>query len=242
MLKEIYVQKNSIIHELDFWAKLSSLLIILPLVLFLIKATYLIFPCAIFFFLLIFSKIGFMKFWTQSKSYLIPITLGLLTMSFIFTVGSPLYRLTEGVVLTARFALLISFGMLFSMTTNPIEIPAGFLRAKIPHKYGVTLMVGYRMMPLLTSKISKIIQAQKSRGASYSFSFKKPEKFIFQIGSLIVPLLHSTLDMSVKLSDALISRGYDPNGKITVPKNSWRVYDYCVVTLSVVLLAFSIYK
>lgn len=241
MLKEIYIQKNSAIHRLDFWVKIISLLIILPLVSFIAKPVYLFFPCMLFATLLFFSKIGFNKFWIQSRNYLIPVTIGLLIMSLIFTFGNLTFRIIEGLILTVRFSLLISYGMLFSMITNPIEIPAGFLRAKIPHKYGVTLMVGYRMMPLLTSKISKIVQAQKARGASFNFSLRKPYKFFFQIGSLIVPLLHSTLDMSVKLSDALISRGYDPNGKITIPNKNWGFLDFSLLTISILLLIIPLF-
>ena len=71
------------------------------------------------------------------------------------------------------------------MVTNPIEFPMGFLQVGIPHRFGVTLMVGYRMMPLLSKKISTIIDAQKSRGAE----FKLGKGILNRIFSLIFGLL-----------------------------------------------------
>lgn len=242
MIKDLYIQRASLVHELDFWAKILSLLVFFPLAAFLASPPLLILIGSILIGLLILSKIGVKKFWNRTKSYLIAISVGLLALSLLFTPGSLQFKILEGVELSIRFASLITFGMLFSMVTNPIEIPTGFLRAKLPHKYGVTLMVGYRMMPLLTDKISSIMSAQKSRGASFKFSLKTPNKFFKQMLSLVVPLLHATLEMSVRLSDALISRGYNPEGKITVPNRKLSKTDLGLIFLSITTLVISIIK
>lgn len=239
MFKEIYVKKSSAVHKLDFWVKFICLLIILPLSAFITKPTLLMLLGILFTILLFASNIGLKKFWRLAKGYLVPITLGLLMLSLLFTSGDLQLRFSEGMILSLRFVLLISFGMLFSMVTNPIEFPAGFLRAKIPHRYGVTLMVGYRMMPLLSQKITTIVDAQKARGASFRPSLRRLDKFIFQLISLIVPLLHATLEMSVRLSDALISRGYNPEGKITVPIKKLGVYDFLIASVSIFILVLS---
>jgi energy-coupling factor transporter transmembrane protein EcfT len=240
MIKQTYIERHSIVHELDFWTKFICLLIILPLASFLINIEYLGFLLLFLFVLVIASKIGFGKFWREVRHYIVPITLGLTLLSLVFSEGNINQRLFSGLALAIRFSLLISYGFLFSMVTNPVEIPAGFMRAKIPHKYGVTLMVGYRMMPLLTNKITTIIQAQKARGASFRFSIKKIKKFFLQLTSLIVPLLHSTLEMSVRLSDALISRGYNPDKPITIPKKKWSVYDFGFTVFSMFALIISL--
>jgi len=54
----------------------------------------------------------------------------------------------------------------------------------------------------------------------------------------MVPILHSTLETSVKLSDTLISRGYDPDGRITTPPNKFKKGDYLLFLLSGALLAW----
>lgn len=237
MITGVYIQKKSIIHALNFWTKFLCLLLILPLVSFISPIKLLPVIAFLFLVFLSLSKISYQKFWQMAKLYIVSITIGLLTLSLIFSTGSWEERFLSGLILTIRFVLLISFGVLFSAVTNPIEIPAGFLQAKIPHKFGITLMVGYRMMPLLSQKISTILEAQKARGAS----FKKPQKLIFQLISLLVPLLYATLEMSTRLSDALISRGYNPEGKITVPAGKINIYDFCFIGTSFLILAITLF-
>lgn len=240
MTLNVYIQKSSIIHNLNFWTKLLCLSLILPLTVFVSPVKWL--PALFFFFIIVFmlSKISFSKFWKTTKLYIVSITIGLLILSLFFTAGAISERIFSGLILALRFALLISFGILFSLVTNPIEIPAGFMQIKIPHKFGVTLMVAYRMMPLLSQKLKTIVEAQKARGASFRLSFKKPNKFFFQLTSFAIPLLHATLEMSVRLSDALISRGYDPEGKITVPEAKWEVFDFVLISFSLLLLVVNI--
>jgi len=242
MIKNIYIQKSSIIHNVDFWPKFIVFLILFPLTAFMAKTKILILLGIILVAIIIASKIDLKKFLREIKNYVIPITIGITILALFFRPGSINVRLLQGAELSLRFALLIAFGIFFSMVTNPIEIPVGFLRAKIPHKYGVTLMVGYRMMPLISRKITTIIQAQKARGASFRPSLKKINKFFLQLTSLIIPSIYATLDMSVKLSDALISRGYNPEGKITVPTKKWNIYDFCLISLSVLILIVSLIK
>jgi energy-coupling factor transporter transmembrane protein EcfT len=235
MLKGFFVQKTSIVHDLDFWTKFLCFLLLLPLTAFISPASLL--PLIAFMFITLFtlSKIGWQKFWQQTKMYHIPITIGIIILSLVFSPRMIYQRFFQGLVLATRFILLISFGVLFSMVTNPIEIPAGFLRAKLPHKYGVTLMVGYRMMPLISKKISTTINAQKARGADLRFSFKRLPKLVPQFAALMVPILHSTLETSVKLSDTLISRGYNPGGKITLPPGKLKKEDFTIFIISTTL-------
>lgn len=240
MITTSYIQKSSIIHGLNFWTKLLCLSLILPLATFISSAKWL--PLLVFVFITIFtlSKISSQRFWRMVKVYIISITVGLLILSLLFSSGNSQEKIISGLVLASRFSLLISFGVLFSAVTNPIEIPAGFMQIKIPHKFGVTLMVAYRMMPLLSKKIKTIIDAQRGRGASFRLSLKKPSRFFYQIISLAIPLLHATLEMSVRLSDALISRGYNPEGKITVPPARSSIYDLCLLGISIGIVIVSI--
>lgn len=242
MIKQFYIQKSSIIHGLDFWTKFFCLLLFLPLSAFIASTNLLFLLIFVLVILLVASKIGWEKFWQNSRLYLVSITIGVILLSLIFTPGIWQEKFISGIFLAIRFILLISFGVLFSMVTNPIEIPGGFLRAKLPHKYGITLMVGYRMMPLISNKISTIIDAQKARGAEIKFSLKKLPKLVPLMISLAVPILHSTLETSVRLSDTLISRGYNPEGKITTPPGKLKKEDFGFLALSVGILITSLTK
>lgn len=225
-----------IVKNLNFWTKLICFSLVLPLATFIVKEKWLLLISLLLAISIGLSNIGFKKFWRMTGVYIISITIGLLIMSCLFSWNNWQPALFQGLILAIRFSLLISFGMFFSLVTDPIEIPSGFMQARIPHKYGVTLMVAYRMMPLLSKKIITIIEAQKIRGASFKFSFRQPVKFFYQLLSLVIPLLHSTLEMSVKLSDALISRGYNPDAKITIPPIRSSFYDFCLFSITLTVL------
>lgn len=238
MIKDFYIQETSPLHSLNFWTKFFCFLLLLPLAGFLAPPFLLPIIIAVFIVLLILSKISFNKFWGLTKIYFIPITIGVIILSLFFSLGSLGQKFSEGIILALRFITLISFGMLFSMVTNPIEIPAGLLKAKIPHKYGVTIMVAFRMLPLISQKIKNIVDAQKARGANFKISPQLPSHVI----ALMVPVLHSTLETSVKLSDTLISRGYNPEGKITIPPQAIKKADGLILFLSIILLLISLVK
>jgi len=242
MIRDFYIKKESSIHKLNFWTKFLCLLLFLPLAGFLAPEKILPVLVIVFFYFLISSKIPFKKFWSLTRFYIIPITIGILVLALFFYKGTLEQRLVGGLWLALRFIILISFGVLFAMVTSPIEIPAGLLKAKIPHKYGITVMVAFRMLPLISQKIKSIIDAQKARGAEIKISLKNLPKLPPLFISLMVPILHSTLETSVKLSDTLISRGYNPEAKITVPPSRFKKIDYTIFSFSVIILVLSLIK
>ncbi len=242
MIADLYIRTASIVHSLNFWTKFLVLLLFLPLAAFLAKPNLLPALAVILLLLLFFSKVGFNKFWSLSRLYLVSISIGVIMLSLFFSPGGFEERFFLGFILAVRFILLISFGMLFAMVTNPIEIPMGFLQARLPHKYGITLMVGLRMMPLLSGKIQTVVEAQKCRGASFKFSFKDLPGLGNRLASLLVPILHFTLETSVQLSDTLISRGYNPDGKITRPPLKLSVFDIFLMLLSFFLISIILLK
>ncbi len=241
MIAQLYVRKASVVHNLSFWVKFLCLLLLLPLAAFVSSARMVLLLLAVFAVLLVLSKIGFGRFWKVAGLYIISISIGVMMLSLLFSGGVVSQRLVIGLVLAARFSALICFGVLFSMVTNPIEIPVGFVRARIPHRFGVTLMVGFRMMPLISKKISAVIDAQRARGAEIKLSLRKLPKLFQRLAALMIPILHSTLESSVKLSDTLISRGYNPDGKITIPPGKLNAADFVVFFTSagVLVLAFA---
>lgn len=241
MIKELYIKKESLIHKLTFWTKFLCLLLFLPLAGFLISDKLLLIVVIAFIILFVLTKISLKKFWALTKFYAIPITIGITILALLFYKGVLIERLANGLILAVRFIVLVCFGILFAMTTSPIEIPPGLLKAKIPHKYGITVMVAFRMLPLIAQKIKNIIDAQKARGASIKFSLKGIHKVIPLSFSLMVPILHSTLETSVKLSDTLISRGYNPNSKITTPPSKLTKFDFLVFIISILILLISIF-
>jgi energy-coupling factor transport system permease protein len=143
-------------------------------------------------------------------------------LSSIFFITGPLdNRIILGSILSLRFIILIGLGILFAIVTSPIEIPTALMQAKIPHRYGIVMMVAYRMMPIMQQKMEMIKIAQQARGANTNLSLKHISLFYKSILALIVPLIYAILELSVNMSTTLLIRGYNPNGRITIPPKTF---------------------
>ncbi|MHA1757332.1 MAG: energy-coupling factor transporter transmembrane component T family protein [Promethearchaeota archaeon] len=239
MSEQIFVEETSIIHDLGFWTKFICLLILLPLSCFLLNPLLLFLPLIVLVIMIFASKVGLCRFLSFSRNYFVAIIIGITLLGLIFYSGNIEQKLTDAAILAARFIILIGFGIMFSMVTKPIEIPWGMIEIKIPHKYGITLMVGFRLIPLIRKEFRSIIDAQKSRGAHLSIFFFPR---IFQIlKSIFLPLIYSTLNLSIKMSDTLIARGYNPHARMTIPPYKIKISDVIVFVFSIALLFFSLF-
>jgi energy-coupling factor transport system permease protein len=241
-IEEIYFSKSSCIHHLNFWIKFLCFLIILPVSAFIgsifTSITIAIYTIGILFL----SRVELSLFWKQSRMFFIFLGIGLLTLSLFFSKGDQITRVATGLILWLQFIIMISLGILFSMVTDPVEIPIALIRIGIPHKYGVVLMVSYRMMSLISTKLSSIIVAQKTRGARFSFSPRRIPRLMSEFMSLMIPLVISTLETSIGLSDTLLSRGYDPDSKkFTVPNEHFYYWDFLLSLSSMGILIITIY-
>jgi energy-coupling factor transporter transmembrane protein EcfT len=99
------------------------------------------------------------------------------------------------------------------------------------------MMVAFRMMPLIANKITTVVEVQRARGARFSFSPLGFPGLASELMSLMVPIVYSTLETSVSLSDTLLARGYDPDAPaITVPPTRVQKWDVVFALLSVALL------
>jgi len=237
-MKQIKIQNQNC--GFNFWVKILCFLIFLPLGSFLANAFSLALIALLLIISAIVSGVGFKKFIAQSLIYTLPVAVGIFVIFFIANNHmSAGLLLGKAAVFSLRFVLAIASGILFSLITDPIEFPAGFSQAKIPHRFGVALMVSYRMMPLLSKKMATIVDAQRGRGASFGFNLFRPWEFFYRINSLVIPVIYNTLSMSLRLSDALISRGYNPYGKITFPPVEFGRKDAALLLFSGVIFLFS---
>src|SRR3989338_6568403 len=109
--------------KLNLWTKIISFLILLPVSFFLLSPTMLQVVAIFLVLSLVLFKISFLTFWKGIRSYTFGTLFGITVLSLLFTPGDYRTRLFEGLLLSERFILLISFGILFSTITNPIEFP-----------------------------------------------------------------------------------------------------------------------
>jgi energy-coupling factor transporter transmembrane protein EcfT len=235
-----YVEGISPIHKLGFWTKFLCLLLLIPLSAFLATPPVLIFVMVVSGIMIVLSNIGLRLFWSKTKVYNIALPIMVVFLALAFSPGTLVERLLDGFVLSLRFLILTHLGVLFATVTNPLEIPLGLLRIGIPHRLGVTMMVAFRMFPLIAERFEMIILAQKARGAVFRPSRHTLRPFVLSLFSVLIPVFYATLQVSTELSDTLLTRGYDPNRPITVPPSQINLRDVGVFILSISTLIISV--
>jgi energy-coupling factor transporter transmembrane protein EcfT len=238
----IYFSITSPIQKIDIRLRMLTFLLILPAATVLASVPVL-FGLMIFTLLLLqVSKINMRTFWRDAKYYVIFSFVSFFILSLIIHQGSYPIRMLGGLLLGARFATLISFGMIYALTTNPNEIPQALMKLHIPHRFGVLIMVGFRLYPLILQKMTTIYEAIKARGIDVRISFLKPVKTIKIIKLMSVPFVIATLETGARLGDTMVSRGYHPYMPITIsPRLRFKQLDWACLIFILALLAFAIW-
>ena len=237
-----YTPYNTIIHKVDARIKFIALIFLMVLC-FLNYGNYvnrfiaLGFLGLSIFVLMLVSKTSILGFLKSMKSLLFMSLFLLIVFLFIptqsdtstyhvmikFSETYMIYR--EGLFQTLhviiRFALMIALTLIFTSTTDPMDITYALewyltpLRLlKFPTQI-VTMIISLalRFIPTLLDETQKIMKAQKSRGVDYNRGFVT--KKIRSLTTLIIPLLVSCFMRSTELSLAMDARGYDPYKKRT---------------------------
>jgi len=228
-------------RAIDFWTKFFSFLILFPVSGFVASVPNLYIVSGILAILLCIGRINLREMGKRGLVYILPLTIFILLSSLAFLKGNLYQKMMEGLILSLRFVILIGFGMLFALSTDLTEIPQAFFRVKLPHRYGMILMVAYRLWPLMLQKFEQIALAQQARGACFHLQLNRLPTFFKSLMALVVPLVYASLESSVGLSETLICRGYNPYGKITVPPRRYNFADLILMGLSLGLLIWVIF-
>lgn len=226
-----YIDRKSIIHELD---PRTKLLIVMS---FMITALFLTdFAAFAVFTLVVIASIVVSKI---PASYIVkglkPVWLIIIATSifhiFLTQGGEVLFRIgtvviyEEGVIkaiaITVRIVLLLVIATLLTLTTkltdltNAIEsLLSPFKKIGVPTQE-IAMMITFtiRFIPILMQETDKIMKAQRARGVNFSSGniFKRLLNFI----PIIVPILMLAFQKAESASLAIEARGYRPGMKRT---------------------------
>jgi energy-coupling factor transport system permease protein len=158
-----------------------------------------------------------------------------------------LYRkgLINAAILAFRIiVLLIGTTLFFSYTTTPMELTDGLEKGlsplkkiKLPiHEFAMMMTIALRFIPTLVDETSKIMNAQKARGADFSSGglIKKAKALI----PIIIPLFVSSFRRAEELATAMECRCYHGgNGSTRMKVLKMKFKDYVFVLLSIAMLA-----
>lgn len=239
----VYLPMKSPIQKIDIRVRMLLFLLIFPVATVLANLPFLLGLILLIPLLLWLSRISMKTFWKNAKYYIIFSFTSFVILSLILDHGSYLFvSLIEGLLLGARFATLISFGMIYAFTTNPNEIPQALMKLHIPHRFGILIMIGFRLYPLILQKMSTITQAIKARGIDARISIFRPREAVRIIRLIMVPFIIATLEMGARLGDTMVSRGYHPFMPITIsPKLRFKHLDWACVVGALALLICAVH-
>ncbi|MBN2374316.1 energy-coupling factor transporter transmembrane protein EcfT [bacterium] len=221
-----YIYRESFIHNLDPRLKLISLFVIgiwliflkgnIALLFFCLPLIYMVFKSRIPFkiwykgfriFLWFFFIILFFYIWSESRPFQIDI-------AFFLRLRN---GLSSGVLAAIRWAILIGFCLLFTMTTSPPEITTALESLLKPLKkigfpvHELSIMAGLTLhfLPVLKEETDRLIRIKTVQGIDF-----EADNFIERLQNiirLISPLIHRLFRHSETLAMAMESRGYSYN-------------------------------
>ncbi|MBQ8392506.1 MAG: energy-coupling factor transporter transmembrane protein EcfT [Clostridia bacterium] len=153
--------------------------------------------------------------------------------------------LINAALLTFRIViLLMGTSVYFSYATTPIELTDGLERGlgflkkiKVPvHEFAMMMTIALRFIPTLVDETTKIMNAQKARGADFSSGglIKRAKALI----PIIIPLFVSSFRRAEELATAMECRCYHGgNGRTRMNVLKMKIKDYVFILLSFGMLA-----
>ena len=219
-----YYPAKSFVHKCDPRLKILFLMIYIIAV-FLSNRFYTLGVCAAVFVLIaIFSNIPFASLLRSLKAVLFLLIFTAL-LNLFFSEGETILfswqfititkeGLYAAIFLAARLFLLVLGSTILTLTTTPVSLTDGIESLLKPLKYirfpvhelALIMSIALRFIPILTDETSRIMNAQKARGADFETGGLMQR--VKAIVPILIPLLISAFRRADELGDAMDARCY----------------------------------
>ncbi|MBQ8738392.1 MAG: energy-coupling factor transporter transmembrane protein EcfT [Clostridia bacterium] len=257
-----YYETNSVIHRLDPRTKLFFVVMYIVSI-FVAKEVYAFaFLTAILILTVIISRVPLRIIFSGLKPITVIILFtAVLNMFLTVAQSEPIFSVTvipnfwtltlykeglynAGLLALRIILLLLETSIFFSYATTPIELTDGLelslapLKAiKVPvHEFAMMMTIALRFIPTLVDETSKIMNAQKARGADFSSGglIKRAKALI----PIIIPLFISSFRRAEELATAMECRCYHGgNGRTRMKQLKMKARDYVGLFLACAFLA-----
>jgi energy-coupling factor transport system permease protein len=166
--------------------------------------------------------------------YLVPAGVPFIGGSIPITTGG----LVTGVIMTLRFAVLISAIQLFVLSTQPRDLVHTLERMKVPIDYTLMFVIALRFIPTLQIEAVRIHEAQLARG--YDPGTGVGGK-IRSLAPVMIPLVSNSLARSNVLGLTIDLRGYRTKKRTPLRERHLRRLDYGVIVIVMLCLLTFVY-
>lgn len=144
-----------------------------------------------------------------------------------------------------KYLTVIPVVLIFIVTTNPSEFAASLSRIGVSYRVGYAIAIALRYVPDVQSDFTKIKNAQEARGIEMSAKADLWTR-LKNMGTIIFPLIFSSMDRIDVVSNAMELRGFGKNKKRTwymgkpLEKNDYWSIAF-IVLFCVAALVFTFY-
>lgn len=250
-----YIEKDTWIHRLSgvtkllfflVWSIVGMLTYDTRILVFMLVFSFVIFKAsktdwhqvgAVFLFILMFLALNLVAIFVLSplegvKIYGTQNELLSIAGSYVITAEQLFYEFN----VMLKYLTVIPVVLMFIVTTDPSEFAASLSYVGVSYKVGYSLAIALRYIPDVQSDFTKIKHAQEARGIEMSSKAPFFER-IKRMGSIIFPLLFSSMDRIDVVSNAMELRGFGKEKKRTwYAGRKLRRNDYMTIIFLVVFL------
>ena len=141
-----------------------------------------------------------------------------------------------------KVAALVLASVLFLSSTKVEELSVGLSRLGFPYRFGFTITLAFRLVPLFIDSALTVVDAQRLRG--YDFDAGGPFERIRRYVPVIIPVFMGALRKANNMAMALEARGFGRNNNPTSfieYRMHRRDAEAFVVLLAVATVAFMLY-
>lgn len=251
-----YYEGKSLIHKLDPRTKLIYVIMFMVSI-FVAKSIYAFALLSVVVFLtVIFSRVPIRTILRGLKPLIVIVAFtAILNIFWTKAESDPLWQwkfitiykeglINAGLLALRIILLLVETTLFLSYTTTPIELTDGIESLLAPlkliklpvHEFAMLMTIALRFIPTLTDETSKIMNAQKARGADFSSGglIKRAKALI----PIIIPLFVSSFRRADELATAMECRCYrGGEGRTRMKKLKFKVKDVFGWLFSIALLA-----
>lgn len=114
--------------------------------------------------------------------------------------------ITNAINLAFRLINIVLASALFVATTDPSRFAASLTQLRIPYRYGYTLVLALRLVPLFDDESNTVQAAQRARGIPVDRGIIR--SFMRRIRYTFIPLIFSALGRVEALTLAMDGRGF----------------------------------
>lgn len=244
-----YVQKDGFFHRL---APLTKILFVITIGVMSIVSTSIPFLVSVIIALLVIAFIAGLHREVLRQFLLIAVMSMILVIITVLTLpgGETLFMIGGiipvttggiliGIIMTLRFAVLITAIQLFVLSTQPRDLVHTLERMRMPVDYTLMFVIALRFIPTLQIEGHRIHEAQLARGYNPGSGISGK---IRSIAPVMIPLVSNSLARSNVLGLTIDLRGYRTKVRTPIRERHLMGLDYAVIVMLILVAGAFIYS